>query len=280
MKHPPNRDIRTTGLVSGYGTKVVVRESNLRFPAETITCILGTSGCGKSTLLRTLLLLEPPIQGDVWFGGVRINGLPKRELIAFRPRIGVLFQGSALFNSLSLIENVAFPLIERTSLRRELCLDLALRKLSLLDLDRHAHKLPGEVSGGMRKRCGIARALALDPEWLILDEPGAGLDPLTSAELDQMILGLRDTLGMTIIMVTHELLAVRAVADRVVMLHGGQVQADGTLSEILESRDPVVRSFFDRKAVPPAGEPGPGDLESHLLPLEATPGVRGNPNGG
>jgi phospholipid/cholesterol/gamma-HCH transport system ATP-binding protein len=257
-------DIEAKGLISGYGSKVIVDRSDFVIEQGTITCILGTSGCGKSTVLRTLLLLERPLDGEVWFGKTRVDTLSKKELNVFRPSIGVLFQGSALFGSMTMLENVSFPLRERTSLNQKQCDELALRNLRLVDLDRHAHKMPNAVSGGMRKRCGIARALALDPPWLFLDEPGAGLDPLTAAELDQLILNLRETLGTTIVMVTHELPSVRTVADKIMMLHQGNIRAYGSLDALLKRNDPIVTNFFERRVSLPEPRSNENDLIHRL----------------
>lgn len=260
-----NTGITTHGLACGYDGRAVLRDVNVSLPRGGVSCILGRSGCGKSTLLRTLLLLEKPLAGDVRFDGASILGRGAAEMEDLRRRIGVLFQGSALFNSMTLLENTAFPIVERTGTPRELADELALLKLDLVGLARHAHYLPSAVSGGMRKRCGIARALALDPEWLFLDEPGAGLDPVTAAELDALILGIRDVLGTTVVVVTHELGSIRAIADHVVMIDRGAVVAEGPLSEVETSPVESVRAFFERRPPPPRAA-GDGGLAGLILP--------------
>ena len=241
-------DITTRALVCGYGRNVVIESTDLDIPGGQITCILGPSGCGKSTLMRTLLLLVPRISGEIRFGQHRVDQLNKQQMREFRPRIGVLFQGSALFTSMTLEENVAFPVIERTHLPAPRALELARHKLDLVGLAPFADRMPDAISGGMRKRCGIARALALDPQWLFLDEPSAGLDPLTAVELDRLILDLREVLGTTIVMVTHEVPSVELVSDHIIMLHSDRVQATGPLAQVRESEDPLIRNFFLRRA--------------------------------
>ncbi len=262
---PRDAGITTRGLDCGYGGRVVLRGVDLAITPGTVTCILGRSGCGKSTLLRTLLLLELPLAGEIRFEGLPIDARKRPDLDALRLRIGVLFQGAALFNSMTLLENAAFPLVERALVPEATARELALRKLDLVGLARFAHYLPSAVSGGMRKRCGIARALALDPEYLFLDEPSAGLDPVTAAELDRLILDLRELLGTTVLVVTHELASIHAIADHLVMIDQGQVVADGPTSTVTASTNPVVRAFFDRRPRPEATDRNDG-LSSRLLP--------------
>lgn len=235
--------IRTVDLACGYAGKIVIDRVNLSFPKSAITCVLGRSGGGKSTLLRTLLLLEPPIRGDVLMEGKSMVGLESSGRARLRERFGVLFQGAALFSDLTLVENVAFPLYERRRLSQKDAEDVAHLKLGLVGLSDAAGRLPSQVSGGMRKRCGIARALALDPDVLFLDEPGAGLDPLLSAELDHLLLDLRDGLGSTFIIITHEIDSMRRIADQVVLLGDGEVTLAAPKDEVLASKDPYVRAF-------------------------------------
>lgn len=260
----PQAAIRTTGLACGYDGNVVLQDVNIEVPRGRITCVLGGSGCGKSTLLKTLLLLEAPLAGSVWFEDVELACCDCARLQTLRQSVGVLFQGAALFNSLTLLENVAFPLLELTELDEEIALETARLKLGLVGLGPYAQFLPAEVSGGMRKRCGIARALVRDPAVLFLDEPGAGLDPITSAALDRMIVGIRDSLGTTMVVVTHELTSIRAIADHCIMLVDGRVAAQGTVAQVLASGAKGVREFFER--IPP-DEPQRSDgLAALLLP--------------
>ena len=256
--------ITTHDLACGYGRRPIIEGVNVSLPHGRISCVLGKSGCGKSTLLRTLLLLESPLAGDVRFDGASIFGLSGRELDELRQRTGVLFQGAALFNSMTLLENAAFPLVERSGLPPDLAAELALLKLDLVGLAPFAHYLPSAVSGGMRKRCGIARALALDPPYLLLDEPSAGLDPVTSAEIDALILEIRDTLATTVVVVTHEIRSIERIADHVVMLADGRVVAEGNLSDVRSSGVDAVEDFFDRSPPPSNGRAEDG-IASLLL---------------
>ncbi|MAB77796.1 MAG: polyamine ABC transporter ATP-binding protein [Planctomycetes bacterium] len=237
-------NIKTVGLTCGYRNMPIVSDLDIVLPHGKVSCILGKSGCGKSTLLRTLLLLERPLAGDIRFGNLSLNKLTAEQLKQLRRQTGVLFQGSALFNSMTLLENAAFPLIERAGLPRGLASELALLKLDVVGLSRYAHYLPSAVSGGMRKRCGIARALALDPPYLFLDEPSAGLDPLTSAEIDDLVLEICDALATTVVVVTHELRSIERIADHLVMLADGGVAAAGPPDQVRRSDIPAVNAFF------------------------------------
>lgn len=245
--------ILTAGLDCGYGTHVILRDVNVTIPRGRITCVLGGSGCGKSTLLRTMLGLERPLAGSIQFGELDLARASEAEILTLRRRVGVLFQGAALFNSLTLLDNVAFPLLELTQVEEEVARETARIKLALVGLAAFTEHLPSEVSGGMRKRCGIARALVRDPEVLFLDEPGAGLDPVTSAALDHMILEIKERLGTTVVVVTHELLSIRALADHAIMLGNGGVLAEGPLAAVESSGAAGVRDFF-RRVAPPGAE--------------------------
>jgi len=262
------RGITTRALVCGYGATPIVSGADLDLPAGKVSCILGTSGCGKSTLLRTLLLLEPPLAGDIRFGDLSIKDATADQVDTLRRSTGVLFQGSALFNGMTLMENAAFPLIERSGVPRPLAQELALLKLNLVGLARYAHYLPSAVSGGMRKRCGIARALALDPPYLFLDEPSAGLDPVTSSEIDDLILEIRDTLDTTVVIVTHELRSIERIADYLVMLADGGVAAQGPTASVRASGAPAVDTFFAPPGSSAAAPTTARGLASLLLPRE------------
>jgi phospholipid/cholesterol/gamma-HCH transport system ATP-binding protein len=210
-----------------------------------VFAILGGSGCGKSTLLRTLIGLQPPLQGRVHFTGI---GPPAKAMTP--PQFGVLFQSAALFGSWTLLQNVALPLQKWSNLPPDAVTAVAMARLRLVGLEAFAHHLPSELSGGMRKRGGIARALALDPPILFLDEPSAGLDPITAAELDELIMTLARDLGVTIVLVTHELPSLLQVADQCIMLdrQAGGIIARGAPRELAERAvDPRVVAFFRRQ---------------------------------
>ena len=238
--------IQLAHLDAGYDN-VLIRDVNVKFGREKITCILGPSGKGKSTLLRHTLMLNHPLGGQVLVDGVDLVTAPDQAIRDFRRRVGVLFQGAALFNSLTLAENVAFPILERGGVSESLALDIARQKLSLVGLDDFARYRPASVSGGMKKRAGIARAMALDPEFLFLDEPSAGLDPVTAADLDVLIKDVRDRFGTTIVVVTHELASLHTIADDIVMRGDGQILAHGTLQEVASNPHPDIRAFFTRQ---------------------------------
>lgn len=232
-------------LAIGYGSTPLLEEIAFDVPRGEVFAILGGSGCGKSTLLRTLIGLQPPLGGRVHFTGI---GPPAKAMTP--PQFGVLFQSSALFGSWTLVQNVALPLQKWTNLPPDAVQAVAMARLRLVGLEGAANHLPSEVSGGMRKRAGIARALALDPPILFFDEPSAGLDPVTSAELDELVLTLSRTLGVTIVLVTHELPSILHVADRCIMLDlaAGGIIARGAPRELAErSVDPRVMAFFRRQ---------------------------------
>ncbi len=223
--------IRVRNLVKRFDGRAVLDGVNLDVHRGETMIIMGGSGCGKSTLLRHLIGAITPDEGSVELLGHELTGLDEAGLNRVRKRIGILFQSGALFNSMTLRENVALPLEEHTELNRA-TIDIMVKiKLELVGLREHADKYPAQISGGMKKRAGLARALALDPQVLFYDEPSAGLDPVTSAEIDQLILGLTRQLGVTSVVVTHEMDSAFTIADRMTMLDKGRVLLVGGREE-------------------------------------------------
>lgn len=242
-----------------FGDHVVLKDISFDVRAGEVLVILGESGCGKSTLLRSLLALQPVTNGSVLYRGVNLCAASEDELDRVRREFGVLFQGGALFKSMTLAENVALPAREYTSLSDVTIDELVRLKLEMVGLGGKGELMPSELSGGMQKRGGLARAMVLDPVLLFFDEPSAGLDPVTSAALDHLIVTLNQALGATMIVVTHELPSIHAIADRCIMLGKGHpgILAMGTPDELERSDHPRVRAFFERRAVE---ESSPADV--------------------
>jgi phospholipid/cholesterol/gamma-HCH transport system ATP-binding protein len=207
--------------------------------------ILGASGCGKTTLLKNMLRLHEPVEGSVKFWDTEILELDEIEFNNMLKKVGMLFQNGALLNSISVMDNIAIPLEQHTKLSRRIIEKMIRVKLNLVGLSHAIHLLPSELSGGMKKRAGLARAMIMDPLILFCDEPSAGLDPLTSASLDELILDLKSQLNMTIVMVTHELASIHRVADRVLFLDAGRLLFQGTLDEARVARIPEIDTFFE-----------------------------------
>lgn len=239
--------VQVESLVARYGNRTILDGVTFTARLGEITVILGGSGCGKTTVLRHLVGLLTPSGGRVLIGGRDIHQVSEEEQEAMLRNIGMSFQGGALFNSMTLEDNVALPIIEHLHADPPIARMLARMKLALVGLERAAHLLPSEISGGMKKRAAVARALALNPTLLLFDELSAGLDPITARELDELVLRLKEQFNMAIIVVTHELGSIQMIADQAVMLHQGKVLAAGSLQEVQATDHPQIRAFFDRR---------------------------------
>ncbi len=249
----PEPIIRVEHLKAGFGTNTILEDVSFEVSRGEIFIILGGSGCGKSTLLKHMIGLHEPLSGRVLINGIDITVAEDREMTRLRKETGVLFQSSALFGSMTLYENVALPLQELAHhIPREI-IDLIVRmKLGMVGLEGYENHLPSELSGGMKKRAGIARAMALDPTVLFFDEPSAGLDPVTSAELDMLIKNINKGIGTTMVIVTHELESIFDIAHRIIMLDKSKkgIIAEGNPWDLKEnSADPMVKRFFNRQVM-------------------------------
>jgi phospholipid/cholesterol/gamma-HCH transport system ATP-binding protein len=233
-----------------YGEREVLHGVSFDVRPKETMVILGGSGSGKSTLVRALVGLERPSAGEIWIKGRNIAEISRSEMDALRKKIGMSFQGGALFGSMTLGENVALPLRELTRLEESTIRIIVRLKLEQVGLAGFEHYMPSELSGGMKKRGAVARALAMDPEILFFDEPSAGLDPIIAAGIDNLILELKQAFEMTIVVVTHELASAFTIADRLVLIGKGNVVALGTKEELQGSQHPLVRQFLDRVPEP------------------------------
>lgn len=242
--------ISLRNLRVSYGEREILHGISFDVMRGETLVILGGSGSGKSTLLRTLVGLEKPDSGEIWLKGKNIAAISGSEMDEIRRKIGMSFQGGALFGSMTVGENVALPLREHTKLE-DSTIEIILRlKLDQVGLSGYENYMPSQLSGGMKKRAAVARALAMDPEILFFDEPSAGLDPIIAAGVDELILELKKAFHMTVIVVTHELASAFMIADRMVLIDKGIVVAIGTTEEMSKSTHPRVRQFLDRIAEP------------------------------
>jgi phospholipid/cholesterol/gamma-HCH transport system ATP-binding protein len=239
--------VDVNGLVVKYGDRTVLQDINLQIHRGETFVILGGSGCGKSTLLRNLSGLMRPHSGRIAINGDDFTAMSDNERVAIRKKMGMCFQGSALFGSMTVGDNVALPLREHTKLEPS-TIDIMVKiKLELVGLSGFEDYMPSELSGGMKKRAGLARAMAMDPDIIFYDEPSAGLDPIVAAGLDELIRKMQHTFGLTSVVVTHEMESVKLIADRVCMLDKGRVIAVGTLEELQKVDHPFIEQFFERR---------------------------------
>jgi phospholipid/cholesterol/gamma-HCH transport system ATP-binding protein len=254
-QEPGGVAISVRNLRVNYGEREILHGINFEVRAGETLVILGGSGCGKSTLLRTLVGLERPSGGEIWMHGKNFASLSEADRDELRKKLGMSFQGGALFGSMTVGENVSLPLREHTPLDNSTIEIVVRLKLDQVGLSGFENYMPAQLSGGMKKRAAIARALAMDPEILFFDEPSAGLDPIIAAGIDELILKLKKAFKMTIIVVTHELASAFLIADRMILLDKGYIVADGTPLELRQSQHPRVRQFMDRIPEPElAGE--------------------------
>jgi phospholipid/cholesterol/gamma-HCH transport system ATP-binding protein len=247
---PPGPAISIRDLHVSYGEREILHGVTFDVPAGETVVILGGSGSGKSTLLRTLVGLEAPTSGDVIIREKNLQMLSPEEWRELRQHIGISFQSGALFGSMTVGENVALPLHEHTNLDPSTIEIMVRLKLNEVGLSGYEDYMPAQLSGGMKKRAAVARAMAMDPEILFFDEPSAGLDPIIAAGIDQLLLKLKEAFGITIVVVTHELASAFLIADRMVLLDKGHIVANGTPAELQASTQPRVRQFLDRVAEP------------------------------
>src|SRR6202140_965178 len=238
--------ISVRDVVVSYNGRRVLDGINLDISRGETMVLLGGSGSGKSTLLRQIIGLERPQSGRILVNGVDLANCRLEDLKKLRRSIGVAFQNAALFNSMSVEDNVALPLREHTRLEESTIRLMTWMKLAVVGLAEFGKLSPQALSGGMKKRAAVARALSLDPEILVFDEPSAGLDPIVAAELDELILGLKRAFNMTVVVVTHEMASAFRIADRMAMLYEGSLISVGTKEELLSSSHPSIREFFDR----------------------------------
>ncbi len=241
--------IEVKNVQTVFGSKVVHNGLNLHINEGEIYGLLGPSGCGKTTLLREMVMLQEFHGGSIEVLGKKIESISERDAQELRQRWGVLFQFGALFSSLTIAENIALPLKEYTKLSKDMIETIVKFKIKLVGLQySDAHLYPSEISGGMKKKAGLARALAMDPKLLFLDEPTSGLDPISAREFDRLILQLRDMLGLTIVMVSHDLQSIYDTLDRVAIIDNKKIAYEGTLDEVTSVKSDFIQTFFKEHA--------------------------------
>jgi phospholipid/cholesterol/gamma-HCH transport system ATP-binding protein len=237
--------VEVRSVSKSFGSRKVLKGISLEVARGETLSVLGRSGTGKSVLLKLIIGLQKPDSGSIFIQGEEVTHLPLERLNQVRKKVGFLFQQAALYDSLTVEENVAFPLRRHTTLSDGQRKKRVGELLASVGMERDMGKMPAEVSGGMQKRVGLARALALEPDILLFDEPTAGLDPITAAEIDELILRLQKERQMASVVVTHDIQAAQAVSDRLVLMQDGQILVAGTFEDLQKSRDPFVRQFLN-----------------------------------
>ncbi len=263
MSNASSTIIEMRQVYKRFGPLEVLRGIDLSLAKGRTTVVIGESGTGKSVLIKHMIGLIRPDAGEIHIDGQRVDPLHEKQWVPIRQRFGYLFQMGALFDSLTAGENIAFPLKEHTGLSDAEIHDIVARKLDLVGLDGVQNKWPSELSGGQRKRVALARAIAMDPDIILYDEPTTGLDPIRSDTINDLIIKLKDELAVTSIVVTHDMTSAFKVADRILMLNQGQFIADGTADDFRNTRDPRVRAFVT------------GDADLNIIEESATPPTRG-----
>jgi phospholipid/cholesterol/gamma-HCH transport system ATP-binding protein len=238
--------IEVRNLTKRFGNKLVLDKITLSVEKGKTTVIIGPSGCGKTILIKHFIVLQRPSEGEVYFRGQRVDRLTERELEAVRTHFGFLFQEGALFDSMTIAENIMFPIRQHRRIKNwRQVEDLIKMKLAMVGLDGFQNSYPARLSGGQRKRAALARAIALDPEVILYDEPTTGLDPIRSDIINELILKLERELGVTSVVVTHDMKSAYKVGDRIIMLHNGRIVADGDADHIRNHPHPVVQQFIN-----------------------------------
>jgi len=249
----PEPQISIKGLTKSFGAQTVLEDISFDVPKGAISLLLGPSGTGKSVFLKHLVGLLKPDRGEIWIDDNNVPALSEKDLYRVRRKFGVLFQDGALFGSMNIYDNVAFPLREHTKKKESEIRDIVTEKLAMVGLTGAEKKLPGEISGGMKKRAGLARALVLDPEIILFDEPDSGLDPVRTAFLNELIMELNDQLKATFIVVTHDISTARKISDFIGMLYRRNLVRFGPAKEMFDSDVPVVRQFLSGDTEGPIG---------------------------
>ena len=275
----PEPVISLRGVTKRFGSHTVLSDITFDVPRGKTTAILGPSGTGKSVLLKNIIGLLRPDAGEIWVEGEQIVGMRDKDLYRIRRKFGVLFQDGALFGSMTLYDNIAFPLREHTGKSEKEIRELVHRNAELVGLMDHLHKLPGEVSGGMKKRAGLARALVMEPDIVLFDEPDSGLDPVRVAYLDELVRNLQAETGATFFIITHNIPSVMRTADYMGILFRSQLVQFGSKDEMRASTNPIIRQFLTGKAAGPIGMDEMADSGDAQARLEDYPELV-DPEGG
>jgi phospholipid/cholesterol/gamma-HCH transport system ATP-binding protein len=257
--HPDQGILVARNLAKRYDHRVVLKNVSLAIEEGKTTVIIGQSGCGKTVFIKHLIVLERPTQGEVFFRGQRIDQLPEKKLASVRTHFGFCFQMGALFDSLTVYENIIFPIQQHRKITDFKALEEMVKlKLALVGMDGYQHQYPASLSGGQKKRVSLARAIALNPEVILYDEPTTGLDPITSDIINELILKLQAELKITSVVVTHDMKSAYKIADRIIMFHDGKIIADGSADHIRAHPNEIVKQFIE-------GRVGEGDLAALRL---------------